>query len=96
MLFRSCIYSRLLWCCAGAIRESLKLGFWFRGRIFNTGVEILGLDFAGELDNVACEFFADGFTDYDDGLRDRLGEGLVYQLVFLLAPHLTLSGQIRR
>lgn len=90
------IYSRLLWCCAGTIRESLKLGFWFRSRIFDTGVEILGLDFASELDNVACEFFPDGFTDYDDGLGDGLGERLVYELVFLLAPPLTLSSQIGR
>lgn len=46
-------------------------------------MEILGLDLASEFDNVAGEFFADGFADYDDGLGDGLGEGLVYELVFI-------------
>lgn len=43
-------------------------------------MQILSLDLAGEFDNVAGEFFADGFSYYDDGLGDGLGEGLVYEL----------------
>ena len=59
-------------------------------------MKVLCLDLAGEFDDIACEFFADGFADYDDGLGDGLGERLVYELVFLLAPPLTLSSQIGR
>lgn len=46
-------------------------------------MEILGLNLASEFDNVAGEFFADGFSDYNYRLGDGLGEGLVYELVVI-------------